>query len=120
MGPRQLLHPSYIAMEAGISWVDFARPDQAIDIFRSSLQRWPADSQVRDRGLCLARLATASAVQRDVEAACEAAMEALAIVRTTGSARVRSQLMSAYNELKTLNSPAVQELNYQLTKLTAG
>jgi hypothetical protein len=112
--------PSYIAMEAGVSWVEFARPDLAIDIFRNSLQTWPPDSQVRDRGLCLARLATASAVQRHVEAACEGATEALAIARTTGSARIRAQLMSAYNELKALNSPAVQELYHQLTKLTAG
>jgi hypothetical protein len=108
-------------MEAGISWVDFTRPDLAIDIFHDSLRSWPPHSQVRDRGLCLARLATASAVQHDLEPACEAAMEALAIARTTGSARIRTQLMLAYNQLKPLtNDPAVQELNHQLTRLTAG
>jgi hypothetical protein len=113
--------PSYITMEAGISWVDFTRPDLAIDIFHDSLQNWPPRSQVRDRGLCLARLATASAVQHEVEAACEAARAALAIAQTTGSARIRAQLISAYNHLEPgTNDPAVQELNYQLTRLTAG
>jgi hypothetical protein len=105
----------------GISWVDFTRPDLAIDIFHDSLRNWPSHSQVRDRGLCLARLATASAVQHDVEAACEAAMAALGIARTTGSARIHAQLMSAYNHLEAAtNDPAVQELNHQLTRLTAG
>jgi hypothetical protein len=113
--------PSYATMEAGISWVHFTRPDLAIDIFHDSLQNWPPNSQVRDRGLCLARLATASAVQHDVEAACEAAMAALAIARTTGSARIRAQLSSAYNRLKPVtNDPAVRELNHQLTRLTTG
>lgn len=113
--------PSYITMEAGISWVDFTRPDLAIDIFHDSLRNWPPHSQVRDRGLCLARLATACAVQHDVEPACEAAMAALAIAQATGSARIRAQLMSAYNQLKPVtNDPAVQELNQQLTRLTAG
>jgi hypothetical protein len=113
--------PSYITMEAGISWVDFTRPDLAIDIFHDSLRAWPPDSQVRDRGLCLARLATAAAVQHDVEAACEAAMAALAIARITGSARIRGQLMSAYNHLEPVTKDrAVQELAQQLTRLTAG
>ena len=84
--------PAYITMEAGMSWVDFAKPDLAIETFHDSLRTWPSGSQVRDRGLCLARLATASAVQHDVEPACEAAAEALAIAHTTGSARIRGQL----------------------------
>jgi hypothetical protein len=108
-------------MEAGMSWVDFAKPDLAINIFHDSLRTWPSDSQVRDRGLCLARLATASAVQHDVESAYEAAAEAIAIAQLTGSARIRGQLVSAYNQLKPAgNHPAVQELGHQLAALTAG
>jgi hypothetical protein len=113
--------PAYITMEAGMSWVDFAKPDLAIEIFRDSLRTWPSGSQVRDRGLCLARLATASAVQHDIEPAYEAAAEALVIARTTGSARIRGQLVSAYNHLKPAGShPVVQELGHQLAALTAG
>jgi hypothetical protein len=108
-------------MEAGISWVDFARPDLAVNIFHDSLRTWPPHSQVRDRGLCLARLAAASAVRRDVEQACEAATEALAIARTTGSARISAQLTSAYNRLKSLSSkPAVKELGHQFADLATG
>lgn len=113
--------PAYITMEAGISWVNFAKPDLAIEIFHDSLRTWPSGSQVRDRGLCLARLATASAVQHDVEPAYEAAAEALAIAQTTGSARIRGQLVSAYNHLKPAGGhPVVRELGHQLAALTAG
>ncbi len=92
--------PSYVTMEAGMSWVEFSKPTVAIEIFRDSLSTWPSDLQTRDRGLCLARLATAAAVCRDAEAACQAATEAVAIARTTGSARIHAQLMSAYNLLE--------------------
>jgi transcriptional regulator with XRE-family HTH domain len=113
--------PAYITMEAGMSWVDFGKPDLAINIFHDSLRTWPSGSQVRDRGLCLARMATASAVQHDVEPAYEAAAEALAIAQVTGSARIRRQLVTAYNHLKPAGShPAVQELGHQLAALTAG
>lgn len=113
--------PAYITMEAGMSWVDFAKPDLAIEIFHDSLRTWPSGFQVRDRGLCLARLATASAVQHDVEPAYEAAAEALAIAQVTGSARIRGQLVSAYNQLKVVGThPAVQDLGHQLAALTAG
>jgi transcriptional regulator with XRE-family HTH domain len=113
--------PAYITMEAGMSWVDFSKPNRAIEIFHDSLRTWPSSSQVRDRGLCLARLATASAIQHDVEPAYEAAAEALTIAQVTGSARIRGQLVSAYNQLKVVgNHPAVQELGHQLAALTAG
>lgn len=113
--------PAYVTMEAGISWVDFAKPDLAIDIFHDSLRTWPLGSQMRDRGLCLARLATACAVQHDVESTYEAATEALAIAQVTGSARIRAQLLSAYNQLKPIAShPSVQELGHQLAILAAG
>ena len=114
--------PAYVTMEAGISWVDFSKSGPSSSTsFHDSLRTWPSDSQVRDRGLCLARLATASAVQHDVEPACEAAAEALVIAHTTGSARIRTQLVSAYNHLKpSAKHPAVQELGHQLGVLTAG
>jgi transcriptional regulator with XRE-family HTH domain len=111
--------PSYVTMEAGMSWVEFAKPAVAIEIFRDSLSTWPSDLQTRDRGLCLARLATAAAAYRDAEAACQAATEALAIARTTGSARIHAQLMSAYNLLGPASEQAdVKELRYQLSEIS--
>jgi hypothetical protein len=53
----------------------------------------------RDRGVCLARLAAATASVGNIERACEAGGQALAIARTTGSARVGAQLKVTYDEL---------------------
>jgi hypothetical protein len=111
--------PSYVTMEAGLSWVEFSKPTVAIEIFRDSLSTWPSDLQTRDRGLCLARLATAAAVYRDAETACQAATEALAIARTTGSTRIHSQLMSAYNLLEPASKQAkVKEFRNQLSEIS--
>jgi hypothetical protein len=52
---------------------------------------WPA-VQERDRGLCLARLATADATLGDVEGSYAAAQQALGIAERTGSARIRDEL----------------------------
>lgn len=110
--------PSYVTMEAGMSWVEFSKPTVAIEIFHDSLSTWPSDLQTRDRGLCLARLATAAAVYRDAETACQAATEALAIARTTGSARIHAQLMSAYNLLEPASHQAeVKALRNQLSDI---
>jgi hypothetical protein len=112
--------PSYVTMEAGMSWVEFSKPTAAIEIFQDSLSTWPSDLQTRDRGLCLARLATAAAVCRDAETACQAAAEALAVARTTGSARIHAQLMSAYNLLEPASQLAeVKELRSQLAGMSA-
>lgn len=112
--------PSYVTMEAGMSWVEFSQPMLAIEIFHDSLSGWPPDIQTRDRGLCLARLATAAAVHHDVDTACQAATEALVVAQTTGSARVHTQLMSAYNLLKpACKDAAVKELGHALITISA-
>jgi hypothetical protein len=62
-----------------------------VTTLEASLTRWPAEQQ-RDRGLCLARLATAYAQMEDVEAAYNAAAQAAAIAQSTGSARILAEL----------------------------
>lgn len=110
--------PGYVTMEAGISWTDLGYSDRAVDIFRDSLATWPETRQARDRGLCLARLATASAASGDKEGACDAAEQALAVAKTTGSARIRSQLTTAYHRLTPLGiDEPVAELGHQLQML---
>jgi tetratricopeptide (TPR) repeat protein len=91
--------PSYVEMEAGMSRVLLGQADMAIESFEHSLSEWLDNRQTRDRGVCLARLAAATASVGNIERACETGEQALAIARTTGSARVRAQLMMAYNEL---------------------
>jgi tetratricopeptide (TPR) repeat protein len=111
--------PAYVTMEAGMSWVEFAKPETAIEIFHDSLNAWPDGLQTRDRGLCLARLATAAAAHHDLEMACQVAAEALVIASTTGSTRIRNQLSSAYNHLKPVShQTAVKELSRQLADLS--
>jgi len=110
--------PSYVAMEAGMSWVQLGQPAEATEAFESSLAVWPASSQTRDRGLCLARLATAAAVQGHTERSCEAGAQALTVARSTGSARIRHQLRSLYDELTPHSStPAVRDLRAQLNQV---
>lgn len=82
---------AYIEMEAANCNVVLKRPGQAVDIYQESLSHWPA-VQERDRGLCLARLATANALLEDVEGSHHAAEEALAIAQRTGSARILNEL----------------------------
>ncbi|MDI3406040.1 helix-turn-helix domain-containing protein [Streptomyces cavernicola] len=82
---------SYIDMEAANSALRFQRPEEAVRTLEASLTQWPAE-QERDRGLCLARLATAYAQLEDVEAAYNAGAQAIAIAQSTGSARILAEL----------------------------
>ncbi|MEU1115081.1 MULTISPECIES: helix-turn-helix transcriptional regulator [unclassified Streptomyces] len=82
---------SYIDMEAANSALHLQWAEDAVKTLEASLTRWPAEQQ-RDRGLCLARLATAYAQLEDVEAAYNAASQAAAIAQATGSARILAEL----------------------------
>ncbi|MFF9848224.1 tetratricopeptide repeat protein [Streptomyces litmocidini] len=83
---------SYIDMEAATCALQLRRPEEALRTLEASLTRWPAGQQ-RDRGLALARLATAYAQLEDVEGAYGAASEAAAIAQSTGSARILAELL---------------------------
>ncbi|GGR40908.1 hypothetical protein GCM10010219_52600 [Streptomyces netropsis] len=82
---------SYIDMEAANCALQLRRPQDAVRTLEESLTRWPAEQQ-RDRGLCLARLATAYAQLEDVMGAYSAASQAVDIAQTTGSARILAEL----------------------------
>ncbi|MFI2076566.1 hypothetical protein [Streptomyces triculaminicus] len=83
--------PAYIDMEAANCALQLERPQAAVETLEASLTRWPTEQQ-RDRGLCLARLATAYAQLQDVEGAYAAASQAVAIAQGTGSARILAEL----------------------------
>lgn len=119
--PARYCTPSYVEMEAGISWMKLGSPDIAASVFRNSLRAWPEHAQMRDRGLCLARLSTALAMEGDVDEACKTATEALTVADSTGSARIRSQLRACVGSLSPLaKHPAVQELEHQLSNFASG
>lgn len=110
--------PSYIEMEAGMSRVLLGQADIAIEAFEHSLSEWLDDRQIRDRGICLARLAAATASVGNAERAYEAGEQALAIAQTTGSARIRTHLMTAYNELSVAkDNLSVREFRVRVAKL---
>src|SRR5262245_23481115 len=107
--------PSFVEMEAGMSWVRLGQTEKAVAVFEESLAAWPVGQETRDRGLCLARLATATAVQGDTSRSCQAGGEALAIGRSTGSGRIRRQLRALCRELAPYApDPAVGELRAQV------
>jgi hypothetical protein len=82
---------AYIDMEAASCALQLGRPEQAVDLLETSLRHWPAEQQ-RDRGLCVARLATAHARAGNLEAVHVTATAAARIAQSTGSARVLAEL----------------------------
>ncbi|MFD6939376.1 hypothetical protein ACFWAP_24900 [Streptomyces goshikiensis] len=105
---------AYIEMEGANCNVRLERPTQAVETYRESLSHWPA-VQERDRGLCLARLATANAILEDVEGAHQAAEQALGIAQRTGSARILNELYRLQTRLARWRKLVeVSELNREL------
>jgi tetratricopeptide (TPR) repeat protein len=111
--------PAYVQMEAGMSWVLLGNPSAALSVFERSLTQWPEAAQTRDKGLCLARLATAAAAQGEIERAVDAGREALTIAQRTGSARIRAQLYALRDHLTPVAKlPLVKDLAEHLAQFT--
>jgi len=91
--------PTYAEMEAGASWVRLGHPKTALPILEKSHSDWPDHTQVRDYALCVSRLATAYAGTGELERACAAAGEVVALAQGLGSRRVVSQLDLLYRRL---------------------
>lgn len=89
--PARYCTPSYVQMEEATSLVYLGEPETALTIFEHGLETWPM-TQRRDRGLCLARMATAHAVNRNVEQALAVGSEASSIAWETGSVRITKEL----------------------------
>jgi hypothetical protein len=101
--------PAYVAMEAGASWVLLGHARTALPILEQSRAEWLDHSQVRDYALCVARLATAYA--GDLEQACAAAVEAVALAQGLGSRRVAGQIELVHRRLgRWRQDPAVASL----------
>jgi transcriptional regulator with XRE-family HTH domain len=91
--------PVYAEMEAGASWVRLGHLKTALPILERSHADWPDHTQVRDYALCVSRLATAYAAAGELEQACTAAGEAVALAQGLGSRRVVGQLDLLYRKL---------------------
>jgi transcriptional regulator with XRE-family HTH domain len=91
--------PSYVEMEAGASWVKLNSAKSAIPVFEESRAEWSSMEQVRDRALCLARLATAYAAIGEAEQACAVAEELITVAGGLSSARVAAQIADLRSSL---------------------
>jgi tetratricopeptide (TPR) repeat protein len=114
--PARFCTPSYVEMEAGISWLKLGKVDVATNVFRESLRTWPENAQIRDRGLCLSRLGTALAMEGDVDEAFKIAVEASDIAHSTGSARIGFQLAECVQTLRPQAERSIlEELEHQIS-----
>lgn len=90
--------PSYVQMEGANAWSRLGRPDKAVGLLTQALDSWPAGDQ-RDKGIGIARLATAHAMGGDPAAACSAARQAAGVVQAAPSARAISELSDVSTRL---------------------
>ncbi len=110
--------PAYVAMEAGASWAVLGHARTALPILEKSRAEWLDHSQVRDYALCVSRLAAAYAAAGEVDQACAAAEEVLALIQGLGSRRVAGQVEMVYRTLgRWRQDPAVASLRGRLKVL---
>lgn len=120
-GPNSLAAyctPSYIEMEAAQSWARIGRADLAAETYASGLADWPAN-QRRDRGLCVARLASAHAALGNHDEAGRFGVQAAELVRKAPSARSIAVLRDTGRVLAPGAGPAVAEFRSALNALGA-
>ncbi|NGN91720.1 helix-turn-helix transcriptional regulator [Nocardioides sp. KC13] len=108
--------PSYIEMEAANCYLRLGRYSDALGILTQSVRAWPTGSQERDRGLALARLATAYAGAHEVEMAVITGHAALKVLAETKSARMLTQVHDLRRELAPVwDNPTVRDFNHAFT-----
>lgn len=111
---------SYIEMEAANCFLRLGKHQDALDILIRSLRAWPAGTQDRDRGLALARLATAYAGAHEVEEAVITGHQALKVLEVTRSARILTQIHDLRRELAPVwETPTVRDFNRAFKATTA-
>jgi predicted metal-dependent phosphoesterase TrpH len=117
LGELAYCTPSYVLMEAGACWLRVGRPHRAVEHLERGLAEWPA-ALVRDRTLCLSRLALAQAEAANLEQACSVAREAVYTARGTSSARVNLELRRLSRRLASYRGlTVVSELRDELREL---
>lgn len=108
---------SYVQMEAALCLLMLGNPSAAADACVDALKRWPAEL-VRDESLCLTRLAVARCELRQVEEACDAAQQAIELVKTAPSARAIHMLrLTAHKLAPFKDTRSVGELTRSLAEV---
>ncbi|WP_344870844.1 hypothetical protein [Allokutzneria multivorans] len=110
--------PHSVQAQRGACLLALRRPRQALLAFDAALAAWPQEYR-RERGLHMARKAIAVVAAGEPESAATTALEALNVVRATGSARIISELTVADTLLGQIETRAdqVQEFRAQVRPL---
>jgi hypothetical protein len=90
-GPGRYCTPAYVEIQRAATWIELGRPERAISLFEDSLARLPSVHR-RDRGVYLARLASAYALSGSPDTSVRKGWEALTVAQATGSQRITTEL----------------------------
>ena len=113
-GPGRYCTPAYVEIQRAATWIELGRPERAIDLFEDSLARLPSVHR-RDRGVYLARLASAYALSGSPDTSVRKGWEALTVAQATGSRRITTELGQLGSRLTRWESmPEVSQLLKEL------
>jgi transcriptional regulator with XRE-family HTH domain len=113
-GPGRYCTPAYVEIQRAASWIELGRPERAITLFEGSLARLPSVHR-RDRGVYLARLASAYALSGRRDASVRKGWEAWTVAQATGSRRITTELGQLRSRLTRWESmPEVGQLLKEL------
>jgi transcriptional regulator with XRE-family HTH domain len=91
VGPGRYCTPAYVEIQRAATWIELGRPERAIDLFEDSLATLPSVHR-RDRGVYLARLASAYALSGSSDLSVRKGWQALTVAQATGSRRITTEL----------------------------
>jgi tetratricopeptide (TPR) repeat protein len=104
----------YVQMEGALCLLTLGQPAAAVQACTQALASWPPD-RARDEALCLSRLAVAQLELRQIDAACDAALQAIERVQAAPSARTLHMLRVVARRVTPLNEARrVRELREAL------
>jgi transcriptional regulator with XRE-family HTH domain/tetratricopeptide (TPR) repeat protein len=90
-GPGRYCTPAYVEIQRAATWIELGRSERAIDLFEDSLATLPSIHR-RDRGVYLARLASAYALSGSPDISVRKGWQALSVAHATGSRRITTEL----------------------------
>jgi transcriptional regulator with XRE-family HTH domain len=113
-GPGRYCTPAYVEIQRAATWIELDRTERAIDLLQDSLARLSSVHR-RDRGVYLARLASAYALSGRPDTSVRKGWEALTIAQSTGSRRITTELSQLGRRLTRWKSmPEVGQLLKEL------
>jgi transcriptional regulator with XRE-family HTH domain len=113
-GPGRYCTSAYVEIQRAATWIELGRPERAITLFEDSLARLPSVHR-RDRGVYLARLASAYALSGSPDVSVRKGWEALTVAQATGSRRITTELGQLRTRLAPWESrPQVGQLRKEL------